>query len=181
MPMADRSSGVWRAIAWAESFLLVGLVAVGLAILSTWESCSFLSGCPPGESSFGRESVVWFVFSGVAVAIGIVMAALRSGWPGNRGAVQAMVALVAGAVALGLGAGVSVVLVDEYLPALVLAVGVAGTVAIRPSSPRAIRARWVTLAIFVVLAIGVANVAGLVILLALLTLPAMGAVESAIS
>lgn len=161
--------------------MLVGLAAVGLAIASSLESCSFLGGCAPGESSLGGESVVWLVFSGVAVAIGTFMASGARPPRSQRATVQGTVAVVAGAAALGLGGGVSVVLVDEYLPALVLAVGVAGTVAIRPSSPRAVRARLVVVAIFVVLAIGVANVAGLVILLALLTLPAMGAVESAVS
>lgn len=91
-----------------------------------------------------------------------------------------MVALGAGAAALWLGGRASVVLVDEYLPALVLAVGVAGITAIRPSSPRAVTARVVVLAIFVVLAVGMANAGALVIGLALLTLPAIGAVESAV-
>ena len=114
------------------------------------------------------------------MAIGIVMASWTSGWHGSRVLVQAAVALMAGAVALGLGGKAFDVLVDEYLPALVLAVGVAGAVAIRPSSRRAVTARLVVLAIFVVLAIGVPS-AGVVILLTVLALPAMGAVESAVA
>jgi hypothetical protein len=62
----------------------------------------------------------------------------------------------------------------------VLGVGVAGIIAIRPSSSRATTARLVVLAIFAVLALGMADAGALVIGLALLTLPAMGAVESAL-
>ena len=138
-------------------------------------------GCTQNESSFGAQDlVVWLVVFGVAMAIGIVMASWTSGWHGSRVLVQAAVALMAGAVALGLGGKAFDVLVDEYLPALVLAVGVAGAVAIRPSSRRAVTARLVVLAIFVVLAIGVPS-AGVVILLTVLALPAMGAVESAVA
>src|SRR5687768_1826520 len=118
---ADRGGGLWLAIAWAEGFLLAGLAAVGLAIASSSQSCfDFVGGCPPGESSLGGESVVWLALSGVCVAIGIVMAALASGWPGSRGALQGTVAVVAGAAALGMGGVVFAGLVDEYLPAVVL-------------------------------------------------------------
>lgn len=178
--VADRGSGLWPAIAWAEGFLVVGLVAVVFAVASTFQSCSLLFGCPPGETSLGAEAIGWLVVSGVAVATGIFMASWTSGWPRARAVGQATLALIAGAAALWLVGRASVELVDEYLPALAPAVGVAGTIAIRPSSPRAVTARLVVLAIFAVLAIGVANTSGLVILLTLLTLPAIGAVESAV-
>jgi hypothetical protein len=178
---ADRGTGLWPALAWAEGFLLVGLAFVGLAIASTLPSCdSLLFGCAPSERSLGGDSIVFLVTAGAALAAGIFMASWTSGWVGPRVLLQATIALVTTAAALPVGAIASRGLVDEYLPALVLAVGVAGTVAIRPSSPQAVTARLVILAIFVVLAVGVASVAGLVVLLALLILPAMGAAESAL-
>jgi hypothetical protein len=176
----NRSGGLWRAIAWAEVLLVVGLAAVVFAVASSFESCGFLSGCEPGEDSFGTESVAWLVVSAAAAAMGIFMASWTSGWPRARAVVQATAALLAGAVALWLGGQAAEVLVDEYLPALVLAVGVAGIIAIRPASSRAINARVVVLAILVLLAVGMANAGAVVIGLALLTLPAIGAVESAI-
>ena len=177
--MADRGTGLWRAIAWAEGLLLLGLVGVGLAAASTFQSCDLFGDCTPGGTWLDSESVVWLVPSGVALASGIFIATWASGWSGARAVVQATVALGASAVALGLGGIASVWLVDEYLPALVLSVGVAGIVAIRPTFPGAVTARLVVLAILVLLALGVATIAA-VTLLTLLTLPAMGAVESAI-
>ncbi len=179
--IADRGTGLWRAIAWAEGSLLLGLAGVGIAAVSTMPSCdSFLHGCPPGESAIGGDTIVWLVASGAALAGGIFMASWTSGWIEARAAVRATVALAAAAAALWLGGWASVGLVDEFLPSVVVAVGVAGTLAIRPSWPRAVIARLVVLAVFVILAVGMASVAGLVILLSLLTLPAMGAVESAL-
>jgi hypothetical protein len=176
----NRSGGLWPAIAWAEGFMLVALAAVGLAVVSTFGSCDFLGGCGPGESSLGAESVVWLVFAAAAMATGIFMASWTSGWPRSRAVVQATLALVAGAGALLMGGRASDALVGEFLPALVLAVGVAGSIAIRPSSSRAVTARAVVVTVFVLLAVGVASAGELAIGLALLTLPAIGAVESAV-
>jgi hypothetical protein len=177
----ERRIGLWPAIAWAEGLLLLGLAGVGLAIVSTWPSCNnFLQGCAPRERSLGGDSIVWLVASAAALAGGIFMAAWTSGWPRTRVVVRGTIALAASAAALALGAIASNGLTGEYLPAIVLAVGVAGIVAIRPTSPRAVTERSVTLAIFVALALVFGSVAALVVLLALVTLPAMGAVESAL-
>jgi hypothetical protein len=177
----SRSGGLWPAIAWAEALLALALLAVVFAVASTISSCGFLSGCEPGETSYGAASILWLVVAGCAAATGISMASWASGWrPPARAVLQATAAFLAGAAALWLGWRASIALVDEYLPALVLGVGVAGIVAIRPSSARAISARLAVLGILVLLALGMANIGVLVIGLALLTLPAMGAVESAL-
>lgn len=175
-----QGGGLWPAIAWAETLLAVGLAGAGLAVASAFESCDFLGGCPPTESSSGAASVVWLVFAAAVTGTGFFMASWTSGWRGPRAVAQGAAALVAGAAAGWLGGEVSVAIVDEFLPALVLGVGVAGTIAIRPTVPRAIGARLVALAILAVLAVGTADSGGVVIGLALLTLPALGVVERAL-
>jgi hypothetical protein len=83
---------------------------------------------------------------------------------------------VAGAVVFG-------VLVDDVLPALVLAIGVEGAIAVRPPWPGAVRARVVVVAgltvLAAVLAAGGQGADVAIFALALLALPAVGVADAA--
>lgn len=69
-------------------------------------------------------------------------------------------------------------LVDDVLPALVLALGAGGIVALRVPSPRAARARVGAVGLLVLLAVPLAGSTAGILALALLALPAIAAADA---
>ena len=176
-PHGARST--WAAVAWAEGLILAGLVLVGAAVATSARFCTFTLGCN-GGSSLSGASLVLVALGLVAIIGSPVAAARRSGWPAaGRAAALAALAFV---LALVVGAIVFALLVDDVLPALVLALGVEGGIAVRPPSRRAVFARIVVVAIFVVLAgvfgAGSRRSDAAILLLALFTIPAIGLADA---
>jgi len=165
----------WAAVAWAEGLILAGIALVGAAVATSARFCTFSLGCD-GKSSVGGGSLVLLALGLVAIVGSPVAAARSSGRPApGRAAALAALAFV---LALVVGAIVFAVLVDDVLPALVLALGVEGSIAVRPPSRRAVNVRIVVVAALVVLS-GVLHSSDVtILLLALLTLPAIGLADT---
>jgi hypothetical protein len=173
-PEGQAPGSTWSAVAWAEACLVLGLVFGTFAIASSFQSCDFLGGCGPDESSLTAASVVWLILGGGALVAGAVMAALRSGWLPRRAVLQAVIAIaVAAFSALG-GFALAGLLVDEYGPGLVLAVGIGGAVAIRPPVARATRVRAVIVGLLFLVALIVANETVATVAVLFATLPLLG-------
>ncbi len=166
-------------MAWAEGLILAGIALVGAAVATSTRFCTFSLGCD-GRSSLGGVSLVLVALGLVALIGSPVAAARRSGWRSAGGA--AALAALAFLLALVIGAIVFAVLVDDVLPALVLALGVEGSIAVRPPTRRAVTARIVIVVALVVLAgvfgAGSRRSDAAILLLALLTLPAIGLADT---
>lgn len=177
--MPDGVRSTWAAVAWAEGLILAGIAFLGAAVATSTRFCTFSLGCD-GRSSLRGVSLVLAALGLIAVIGAPVAAARRSGWPAaGRAAALAALAFL---LALVIGAIVFAVLADDVLPALVLAVGVEGSIAVRPPSRRAINARIVVVAALVVLAgalaAGPSRSDAVILLLALVTLPAIGLADT---
>lgn len=180
MTSPNGARSTWSAVAWAEGLILVGLVLLGAAIATSLRFCTFTLGCDDQSSSGGAGSLILLVLGLVALAGSPFVAARRSGWPAPARA--AALAVLASAAAAVLGAVVFGVLVDDVLPALVVALGVAGGLAVRPPSGRAVPVRLAVVGALVVLAgvFGAESLRsdGAILVLAFLTLPAIGLADT---
>ena len=170
-----RVRSTWLAVAAAELLLLVGLALVFAGFAASLEFCTISLGCD-AESSSNGGAVLLLVLGLVVLAAAPVAASYLSGWPSPVAA--AAVAFGAFVAAFVVGA----IVFANFLVGLVVALGVGGSVAVRPASPHAVRARVVVVAVLVTLAAlvgtGVRQSAGATLVLALLTLPAIGYADS---
>ena len=177
--MPDGVRSTWAAVAWAEGLILAGIALVGAAAATSARFCTLSLGCD-GRSSLSGVSLVLAALGLVAIIGSPVAAARRSRWPApGRAAALAALAFL---VALVIGAIVFAALVDDVLPALVLALGVEGSIAVRPPSRRAVNTRIVVVVALVVLSgvfgAGSRRSDAAILLLALLTLPAIGVADT---
>lgn len=167
-------------MAWAEGLILAGIILLGAAIATSFRFCTFTLGCDDQSSSAGAGSILLLVLGLVALVGSPVVAARRSGRPAPSRAAGIAVLGFVGAAALG--ALVFGVLVDDVLPGLVLALGVAGGLAVQPPSARAVVLRAVVVGALVVLAgvFGAQSLRsdGAILVLAFLTLPAIGLADT---
>jgi hypothetical protein len=165
----------WTAVAWLEGLTVAGLGLLGLAFVRSIRWCATALGCD-GQSSGGGAEVALAALGLVALLAAPVLASRLSG----RAAPVATsaLALLAFVGVLAIGGILFVALVGNELPALVLALGVEGSIAVRPPTARAVNARVVVVASLVVLAtvFGAGNAASsaIIFVLALITLPAIG-------
>jgi hypothetical protein len=152
----------WAAIAWAEAFALVGFFLVAYGFVSSIDCLG--PECGGGEASSGGN-LLPLLAGLVALGGGAAVAALVSGQPAPlRSAALGFGGLVGG-TAFGWAFEGSL---RSILPALVLALGAEGVLAIRPPSRDAQTAR--------LLVVGAA-LAGVV----LLTLPAVGVADELVA
>jgi hypothetical protein len=170
-----RVRSTWVAVAAAELLLLVGLALVFAGFAASFELCTISLGCD-AESSSNGGALLLLVLGLVALAAAPAAASYLSGWPSPIAA-----------AALSIGAFVAAFLVGtivfaDFLVGLVVALGVGGSVAVRPASPYALRVRVVVVAAVVAVAAfvgtGVRRSTGATLVLALLTLPAIGYADS---
>lgn len=161
----------WAAVAAAEVLILIGLALVFAAFASSFQFCTGSLGCD-GESSAGGGTLLLLLLGLFSLGAAPVAASFLSGWPSPvRAAALSVVAFV-GALVIG------AIVFDNVLVGLVVALGVGGSIAVRPPSPRAVGVRIVTVAVLVGLAgvtgTGVHQSAEATLVLAVLTLPAIG-------
>jgi hypothetical protein len=169
----------WTAIAWLEALTVTGFALLGLAFVRSVRWCATALGCD-GQSSGGGAETALAVLGLVALLGAPVVASRLSG----RAApvATAALALLAFVGVLAIGGILFVELVGNVLPALVIALGVEGSIAVRPPTARAVKARVVVVASLVVLAtvFGAGTAASIAIsfVLALITLPMIGLADA---
>lgn len=170
---ADRST--LGAFAAGEALLLTGLAIAGVALLASVRFCAdaFL-GCSGDSSSPSGAGVAFVVLGGAVAAVGPPMIAARRS---QRADWTRAAALAVAACLLSLVVGVLVfeTLVRSVIPAIGLALGVQGALAVRSPSPSATRARALVGGTFVLLE-ALVPAGGLV--LVLITYPALGFADS---
>ncbi len=139
----------WAAVVWAEALLILGILLLG--IVAAQPSCDFISlGCS-GEPSDDGSLVVLLLGAGlVALVASPLVAARLSGWPSAF--VAALFAFGAFVAALIVGAVLIGAFANDGCPGVVLGLGVAGIVAVRPPFRQAIPMRVVLVVSLAVLA-----------------------------
>ncbi len=139
----------WAAVVWAEALLILGILLLG--IVAAQPSCDFISlGCS-GEPSDDGSLVVLLLGAGlVALVASPLVAARLSGWPSAF--VAALFAFGAFVAALIVGAVLIGAFANDGRPGVVLGLGAAGIVAVRPPFRQAIPMRVVLVVSLAVLA-----------------------------
>lgn len=160
------------AVVAAEVLLVTGLVLVVAGVARSIRFCTISLGCDQ-ESSGGGGAFLLLVLGVVAIVAAPAAASYLSGRPSpGRAAVRSVVAFL-GAFALA-----GLVLANVFA-GLAVGLGLGGSLALRPRSPGAVRARVVTVTILVVLCAVTARPSpATALLLALLALPAIGVADA---
>ena len=149
-----------------EILVLIGLALFLVAIARSFQFCTGSLGCDE-ESSTGVDAYLFLVLAIVAIVAAPAAASYLSGWPSpGKAAVRSVVGF-AGAFAL---AGL---VFSDALVGLAVGLGVGGSLALWPISPRAMRGRAVAVAVLVVLGAAARHDASTALLLVLLALPAI--------
>ena len=165
MPETRTTRSPWPAVAAAEILVLIGIALFFVGVARAFEDCTGFLGCDEGSSSGGAEFLV--LLSVVAVVAAPAVASFLSGWPSpGRAAARSVVAF------LGVFALATLVLHDG-LAGLAVGLVVGGSLALRPPSSGAVRARALLVLLLFVLCAGAAHDASAGFVLALLALPAI--------
>ena len=150
---------------------MTGFVLVVAGVAKSFQFCTGSLGCDQ-ESSGGGGAFLLFVLGVVAIVAAPAAASYLSGWPApGRAAARSVLAFLA-VFAL------TAMVFDNYLSGLAVALGVGGSLALRPTSPGAVRARIVAVVILVVLVAAAQPSVAESLLLALLALPAIGVADA---
>jgi hypothetical protein len=156
----------WAAVAAAEVLVVVGLVLFLVGIARSFQFCTGSLGCDE-EPAAGGDAYVFLVLAIVAIVGAPAAASYLAGWPApGRAAIRSVIGFV-GAFAL------TGMIFDDALVGLAVGLGVGCSLALRPTSPRAVRARAVAVALLVVLGAAERHHASAALLLVLLALPAI--------
>ena len=149
-----------------EILVLVGLALFLVAIARSFQFCTGSLGCDE-ESSTGVDAYLFLVLAIVAIVAAPAAASYLSGWPSpGKAAVRSVVGF-AGAFAL---AGL---VFTDALVGLAVGLGVGGSLALWPTSPRAVPARALAVVVLVVLGAAARHDPSAGLVLVLLALPAI--------
>jgi hypothetical protein len=160
----------WTAVVAAEVLLVAGLVLVFVGFAKSFEFCTGSLGCDEQSSGGGGVFLV-FLLGLVAIVAAPMAASYLSGWPSPGRAAARSVLVFLAVFAL------TTTVFHNFLAGLAVALGVGGSLALRPTSPHAVRARIVAVVVLVVL-VAAAQRSASDLLLALLALPAIGVADA---
>jgi hypothetical protein len=160
----------WVAIVAAEILVVTGLVLVFLGFAGSFQFCTGSLGCDEQSSADGGVLLV-LLLGVVAIVAAPAVISYLSGWPSpGRVATRSVLAFLA-AFAL------TAMVFHDVLAGLVVALGVGGSLAMRPTSPHAVRGRVVAVVVLIVLGAAAHGSTSGSLLLALAALPAIGVAD----
>ena len=177
-PADTRATSTWPAVAWAESFTLLGLGLMAYGFFTTALNCLGTLGDCSAEDPTSGSGPMLMLAGVVAFGGAVFLAAHLSGQ--ESAFASGLLALIGLLGTLVLSAAVFGLVLQDVTPALVPALAVEGLVAIRVPSAKAMRARLVVVAALVIAALLLsrAGADGQIILLALLVFPGLGLADS---
>ena len=170
-PRTRTARSPWPAVVAAEILVVTGLVLAFVGFATSFQFCTGSLGCDE-DSSGGGGAFLVFLLGVAAVVAAPAAASYLSGWPSpGRAAVRSVLAFLA-------TFALATMIFDDALAGLAVGLGVGGSVAVRPPSPHAVRARIVMVVVLVVLAAAARHSVSTALFFALLALPAIAVADA---